>query len=151
MLSGADSDDSAVLLRNDINAMFIKGGFELAKWTTNSSTLRPQLEDSSAAQIVAIDGDEADSSVLGLQWNPASDVFKYKILAPSQNEKITKRRIVSNVAKLYDPNGYLSPVVVTAKILIQKLWQSECTWDSKVPSELAKEYYSFVSELQRLE
>lgn len=150
MLSGGNSVDEAEALRSAMDAMLGRGGFELAKWT-NSDELRLKLQCTESAHLVTIDKDAADSTVLGLRWNPASDIFKYKISTPSQNEKVTKRRIVSNVAKLHDPNGYLSPVVITANILIQKLWQSDCGWDSHVPSELAKEYRSFVSELPHLE
>lgn len=149
LLSGADSDDSAATLHNEMNSMLAKGGFELAKWATNSEHLRSRLQGNE--QLVTIDKDAADSSVLGLRWNPADDVFKYKISTTNQNEKITKRRVVSNIAKLYDPNGYVSPVIITAKILIQKLWQSECTWDGKVPCSLAKEYRNFMCELTQLE
>lgn len=151
MLSGADSVEGARVLHDEMGAMLSKGGFELAMWTTNSCELSPQLKCEATPRLVTIDKDEADCTVLGLRWNPINDVFKYKIWLPTSNEKVTKRRIVSNVAKLYDPNGYLSPVVNTAKVMIQKLWLSNCTWDGVVPTELAKEYETFMSELQQLE
>lgn len=50
---------------------------------------------------------------------------------------------MSEVAKLYDPNGYLGPVVVRAKMFIQQLWLMKIDWDD----ELFKQWKEFYEKL----
>lgn len=148
LLTGADSDSGAISLKNEISALMQKGGFELAKWTTNNMFVHVNICTDESRKTVAFDStNESENSVLGLKWLPSLDAFKYTISVPKADEKVTKRKIVSYVAQLYDPNGYLAPVTVVAKILIQKLWIAKCTWDGKVPQANVDEWSKFVQEL----
>lgn len=112
-ISGAEDATEALKMHQDMTAMLANGGFELAKWTTNSAQVHCTLENEDANKVINFDFDESsENSVLGLCWRPSSDTFRYKISVPSADEKITKRKIVSHAARLYDPNGYLAPVTV---------------------------------------
>ena len=42
---------------------------------------------------------------------------------------LAKRKILSQTAQLFDPIGYTAPVVIRAKIGLQKLWQKGYEWD----------------------
>ena len=52
--------------------------------------------------------------------------------------KLTKRVILSRTAKLFDLLGWLAPVVIKAKILIQHLWQEEKGWDDEIDPKYQK-------------
>lgn len=58
-------------------------------------------------------------------------MLKYKI-ANFDKSKGTKRTILSNIAKLYEPIGLLGPVIVTKKLLMQGLWKYEVDSDKSV-------------------
>jgi len=45
----------------------------------------------------------------------------------------TKRNITSNVAKVFDSLGFLSPATIKMKILLQRLWELKLEWDDSVP------------------
>lgn len=51
------------------------------------------------------------------------------------------------MAKLYDPMGWIAPVLITAKIFIQKLWKSGLSWDDNLTPELLSEWIHFRDEL----
>jgi Pao retrotransposon peptidase len=57
-------------------------------------------------------------STLGLHWNPQKDEFQFIIKKQVQVENITKRQVLSELAKLYDPLGWIAPVLVNAKIIM---------------------------------
>ena len=44
---------------------------------------------------------------------------------------------MSEVAKLYDPLGWLSPVIVKAKMLIQTVWTRKTSWDEELPEDIS--------------
>lgn len=78
---------------------------------------------------------EADAkSVLGLSWRHRDDVFQFKVEKRAQPPKTTKRTITSEAARIYDPQGFLSPVTIRAKFFIQSLWTSKLEWDDELPA-----------------
>lgn len=67
------------------------------------------------------------------------------------NEWPTKRSLVSETSKLFDPLGWLAPVIIKAKILFQGLWQAGLSWDQKLPEDIAKAWLHIRNELHLLE
>jgi hypothetical protein len=59
--------------------------------------------------------------MLGSQWTPDSNNFTFKIKV-DPNEDITKRKALSNLANIFDPLDWLTPITIVAKLFIQKLW-----------------------------
>ena len=50
---------------------------------------------------------------LGVQWVVEKGVFLFNVLEP--NQPLTKRGILSAVSSLYDPMGFVCPIVLEAK------------------------------------
>ena len=69
----------------------------------------------------------------GIQWNPREDFICYSVNLASFPKHVTKRSILSQVAKLFDPLGLLSPVIVKIKIIIQLLCKAGVSWDGSIP------------------
>ncbi|XP_036327394.1 uncharacterized protein LOC118740001 [Rhagoletis pomonella] len=92
----------------------------------------------------------SDTTVLGLHWNPNNDTLFYKVRLPVLDAIRTKRNVLSDVARLYDPSGLLSPVIVWAKIFIQMLWKAELPWDTPLPGDLRDEWLTFRNGLYQL-
>jgi hypothetical protein len=63
---------------------------------------------------------------------------------------ITKRSISSVIARIYDPLGLLAPVIVRAKILLQRVWALKVDWDESLPSDLHSEWNRYYSQLPLL-
>lgn len=95
--------------------------------------------------------DENTTKILGLTWDRSEDQFQYTVNLPSATtEPETKRSIISLIAKLYDPLGWIAPTIIQAKIFIQKLWLSGTNWDEPVSSELRKEWSTYHNQLSNL-
>jgi len=54
----------------------------------------------------------------------------------SEPHVISKRVILSEVARLFDPLGLLGLVIVIAKLILQDLWQLTIQWDESVPQDI---------------
>ena len=83
-------------------------------------------------------------------WNHKQDIFQFNVSCPSVNQW-TKRSILATTAKLFDPFGWLSPVVIAAKILLQELWIRRLDWDDPVPTDLQNWWQTYCAELTNLE
>ncbi|KMQ85253.1 gag-pol protein [Lasius niger] len=66
-------------------------------------------------------------------WHPREDAFSFKV-TPMETKRVTKRAVLSQTARLFDPLGWLVPVVVKAKVLIQSMWLQQLDWDEPVTS-----------------
>ena len=53
-------------------------------------------------------------------------------------EDVTKRTIPRDSSQIYDPLGLLSPVTVSAKILIQELWKNKYDCDTPLPDAICE-------------
>lgn len=60
---------------------------------------------------------------------------------------MTKRSLVSDVAKTFDVLGWYSPTIVKAKILLQMLWLEKIGWDDPVPGAILQEWSRWRREL----
>lgn len=82
------------------------------------------------------------SLVLGLRWNRERDTLQINLnfLKPLHDQCITKRLILAIAHKLFDPLGFLSPVNVCPKLLLQQIWQSGIGWDTEVADDIKEKF-----------
>ncbi|XP_067205327.1 uncharacterized protein [Linepithema humile] len=149
-LFDADDIDSLIDTRVQLMQLMEKGGFQLRKWASNSSELLDDLSIDKSEVTDHLILTENSLKVLGLSWTSIEDLFR---LVVNSNTPIvpTKRSILSFVAKLYDPLDWAAPVIIVAKIMLQKLWLLHCDWDAHLPGELKLRWNDFVLDFNKLE
>lgn len=141
LLSGADSTEEAVTIANEISDILEKGGFQLKKWSSNNIKFIQSIEESKRSANLKIDLNlDGTIKALGIVWNLNHDSFQYNVNLPPIGSHISKRVILSDIQKLFDPLGWLAPSTVMSKILIQKLWLEKINWDEKVTETLEEEW-----------
>lgn len=88
---------------------------------------------------------------MGIWWNPITDKFEFKTKFPETNKPLTKRRFISEASTLYDPFGWLSPITIKIKILMQQTWKEEIGWHQNVSVEIKKSWKKIKEELPLIE
>lgn len=83
-------------------------------------------------------------------WHSVNDTLQYVIKHQAPIKVITKRTVLASIAQIYDPLGLLGPVIVTAKILIQRLWQLKISWDETVPIDIHTRWRAYETQLSTL-
>ncbi|GBM66014.1 hypothetical protein AVEN_39181-1 [Araneus ventricosus] len=132
VLSGADNVSSALKLQQELISLLKAGGMELHKWCANNEMLLENVPTKDQGYQFG-DSDKDTVKTLGLRWNPKEDCFNFTI-TPSASVP-TKRTVLADIAKLFDPLGFLGPVIVKAKIFLQKLWLQKFEWDQELPHQ----------------
>ncbi|XP_045535769.1 uncharacterized protein LOC123721327 [Papilio machaon] len=152
LMTGCQTEEEAVKIYHEFNELLNKTGFTLQKWTSNREELLKQIELDTGRNL-EIKEDET-TRILGLTWNRNSDEFHYTVnlpfSTPSPSVPETKRSVISEISRLYDPLGWIAPCIITAKIFIQKLWISGLDWDDELSAELLAEWQFYRCELQKL-
>ena len=90
------------------------------------------------------------TKTLGIEWNISTDEFRLTIVELLPKTTVTKRMIVSDVAKVLYVLGWFSPVTVKMKILLQRLWEIKLDWDDPVPDKVHQIWSQWRSELPLL-
>lgn len=71
----------------------------------------------------------------------------FRITPTNTAQSITKRHILSEIAKSFGPLGLQAPVGVTAKLLMRQLWRS---WDEQLPEDVIQVWNRFREGLRTL-
>ena len=121
-MSGGTDIAEALEKQTQVIKLLKNGGFTLRKWASNESEALQNIpkEYTELQGNKTIDFDPTIKT-LGLNWNFEADTFSYKVKFNPVTNSPTKRSILSDVSKLYDPLGWISPITIVGKILIQTL------------------------------
>ena len=156
VLTGTKSVSEARRLQIGLIATLKQSQFDVRKWISNTPGIFPDLpeeyrEANENFEFLAIDH---TITIKGIIWNPSSDTFLFKIShidgIPLSDKHITKREMLSDLSKTFDPLGWLSPMMIVLKQLMQQPGKANIDWDGKLPHDIASKYLSWGSKLPRL-
>jgi len=150
LLSGADTINEARSIRDELTALLARGGFNLRQWASNDERLIDDLPTRALHTGVVLDA-ERSLKTLGITWGVRDDQICYTTHPIKIVEKLTKRNILSEIAKIFDPLGLLGPIVLYAKKLMQNVWRSGVHWDESVPQCIHTEWLEFARQLEVIE
>lgn len=147
-LTGADSVEEAVKLQCQLQDLFGKGGFILRKWDSSDPRVlhhvSPELKNSQSTY--GIPDPDQYTKALGIEWNATMDHFHFTVSDLPSLSSMTKRALVSDIAKLFDVLGWFSPTIVTMKILLQQTWELKLGWDDPVSQQVYDTWSQWRSE-----
>lgn len=149
-ITGADTLKAALDLRTQLVGLLARGGLELRKWTSNSLDLLASIPEADREPTLLnfLPGEDASVKILGLVWNPTTDNFSYNINPIHVN--CTKRQILSEIAHIFDPLGWLTPTTFVAKQLMQELWKLGVDWDDEPPQSIQTRWSEYRTQLPSL-
>ncbi|GBO13668.1 hypothetical protein AVEN_149097-1 [Araneus ventricosus] len=146
IVSGAPDLETTRRLQSQLRDALRSCGMTLHKWSSNSPELLNSLLSTDVEHSFSVDTD-LFVKTLGISWKPFQDRFVFKV-SISIKPSYTKREVLSVIARLYDPLGFLDPVLTRAKVLMQRLWQQRLDWDDVLPNPIADEWKEFVTTMK---
>lgn len=150
IFGGADTIQQAQQIVQQLDKLCMAGGFPLKKWVSNHTSVIESIPQENRINFSSVHFQETMiTQILGMNWNSLTDTFQFSVTL-SSTTLITKRNILSTIAKLFDPLGFLAPVTITAKIFIQELWSLKLGWDDSLPLNASRKWISFIEHLQEI-
>ncbi|CAK9799145.1 hypothetical protein ANTPLA_LOCUS1910 [Anthophora plagiata] len=149
LLTGANTISQAIELREQLIKLLKLGGFNLRQWSSNEPMLVQESSDHIALDKVHFIASDTKKT-LGIGWNAKQDYIYYSVDTNTETKRVTKRSILSQIAKLYDPLGLLGPIVISAKLIMQDLWKAQLEWDEAVPQHIYTAWINYISQLPAL-
>ena len=144
VISGADTEKSVVNYYHEGRTIMNDGKFNLRSWASNCSA----LQDIATQESTAHTGDEINT--LGMRWNTSSDTLALtnKTTLNTHQQLITKREVLQQSSKIFDPLGIIAPITIRAKIFLQRLWQESIDWNEPLNESLVADWQKIVNDLQ---
>ena len=104
ILDPVAKNGEATELTKAIDGTLETGGFQVKRWQSNGEW--DHVNNEKDVKDINVPQGKQDEKGLGLVWNNKDDVLKYKVEVKAnktQQPKFTKRNILSQVARTYDP------------------------------------------------
>ena len=146
---GEDTIDEAITTVDTAHTIMTEAGMELRKWESNEPEVMKHCMNISPANT-----SNEERKVLGVYWNSLKDTLFYKVNPTIYQPQtyISKRMIIGSAPKMHDPIGFISPIVVKVKMMIQVLWAAGVEWDENlIGTQVAEEWLRWREDLQNLQ
>lgn len=136
-------EESRTMLHND-------GGFNLTKFIANHPALISDIPEKDHLPTEKAPRPEAPElhKALGVWWNTSSDELLIEFPKPTQDA--TRRGILSYIMSPFDPSGIALPYLLEMKLLVQRLFKADCSWDTPLTGEDLDCWSQWVEELPTL-
>lgn len=161
------SHESAMVTAEGTNVVLQNAGFKVKCWLfSGEPDKRIQLED-----LPPPDAKPVSTQVLGVHWNSSTDVITFSTnlnFSPKKKgvytkpdlteteftrqmpEILTRRIVLEQTMKIYDPLGILCPFTMRAKQLLRETWTFKLDWDDQLPQLMREQWIKFFRELFKL-
>jgi len=133
----------------EVKDVLKEGGFNLTKFVTNDEILLQEIDEEDRAKEVKEFNKEVISKALGVRWDVKEDTLKVEV-STTEDEVITRRRMLSTIATMYDPLGIVSPCIITAKLMFQEASKLKLEWDEEVPAGISRRWREWIQSLHGL-
>ena len=144
VITGANSVDEAIGLYKESKTIFNSASMNLREWMTNNESVNQSIPHSDQAN-------ESDLKVLGMTWDAKKDVMALQNPKSQKvNVIITKRQVLKEIASVYDPLGFLCPVILRGKVLLQLLWKKHLDWDDVLDEDAKSKWLDIRSDLENV-
>ena len=138
--------------------------------------IKPEVSDNNTERpkqrVVMLKGTDEHLRVLGLGWNPENDSIIFEVTLNFSSKKrgvwsgpdlveadlpkalpnvLTRRVVLEQVMKIYDPLGLISPFTLLAKIYLRETWSRKLGWDDPLPADICQRWSNFFTALFKLQ
>ncbi|XP_070407941.1 uncharacterized protein [Nothobranchius furzeri] len=152
-ITSTDGSDKAIQLAEEARRLCALGGLRLHKFVSNDRAVLESIPSSErVADIKDLDltfDNIPSERALGIQWHIKSDCLKFNINLKDQ--PATRRGILSTVASLYDPLGFVAPFLLIGKGVLQEICRHGTGWDDPLTNELRPRWERWKKDLTNLE
>ncbi|KAK7891878.1 hypothetical protein WMY93_023841 [Mugilogobius chulae] len=150
-LASVTSTAEAIQLVEESRALCKTGNLRLHKFVSNSKEVLAAIPEAEQAQAKDQDmalGETHIERALGVQWCIEADEFQFRVVV--KENPLTRRGVLSTVASVYDPLGFVAPFILIGKQILQVLCKDKVNWDDDLPEHILPQWESWLRDLPKL-
>lgn len=150
-LISVKSPAEAINLVEGARALCRTGNLRLHKFVSNDKEVIAAIPTEECAQTKDLDmalGELHIERALGVQWCVEADEFQFRVTV--KENPLTRRGVLSTVASVYDPLGFVAPFILVGKQILQALCKDKLSWDEDLPEHILSQWESWLRDLPHL-
>ncbi len=152
-VTSAETVERAIQLAQEARGLCAKGGLRLHKFVSNNNAVLNSIPASEHATDIRTKNlafsETLTERALGIHWSIERDCFTFNITLKDQPP--TQRGILSTVASIYDPLGFVAPYLLSGKRILQEMCRQGIGWDDPLPEHLRPRWECWRKDLVNLE
>ena len=166
LVSGGKTVKEAFELYRKTRIRLTQGGFSMHKWKSNDMGLMAKINTTHEENVQPHDDNDvtyaksslgnvrdAADKVLGIFSNKSDDTLKFnleEIANYAAQLEVTKRNVLSTLAKVFDPLGVISPLILPAKTLFQEICVQQKGWDEQLDGDLRNKWKLWLNDMKKV-
>lgn len=148
------TEEEAIELIDKAQQLCAKGGLRLHKIISNSkqvlNAVKPEDRANELKDLNLLSKDPMPiERALGIQWCIEQDTLSFRIVLKDQ--PLTRRGVLSTVSSVYDPLGFIAPVILVGRMILQAMCMEKADWDDPVSQDLRPKWDQWRNSLLLLE
>ncbi|XP_053272740.1 uncharacterized protein LOC128430658 [Pleuronectes platessa] len=151
-LASVTSERQAIQLVKEARELCSTGKLRLHKFISTSKEVLATIPKEECAKVAKdLDmalGEQHMDRALGVQWCVTSDQFQFRVLV--KENPFTRRGVLSTVASVYDPLGFVAPFILVGKQILQQMCRDKLSWDDPLPDDLRPLWEYWLKDLKNL-
>lgn len=152
-VSGVECAEKAIHSAREARQVCALGGLRFHKFVSNNKAVLESIPPSQCAvDVTAVNlslTDQPLERALGIYWQLEHDNFRFCVNL--RDQPATRRGILSIVASLFDPLGFLAPFLHKGKAVLQEICRNGMGWDDPLPDGLQPMWEHWKADLANLE
>ena len=131
-------------MKCEATEIFADAKLELHKWHSNEPELEANCENyepTFAKQQLGTTSIPGKGKLLGVPWDKSEDTLGVNF--SNFPAKLTKQGILANLAKVYDPLGLVSPMMLDGKRIYRETCNQKITWDTPLPEVITRQWIAW--------
>ena len=141
----------AAQLAKDVSEALLPRGFKMIKFIGHPKCVTKYIPEELCAKDIKTIETDPEYSALGMKWDTNTDVLFYRKKPKPLEGILTKRKMLSHVASVFDPLGLIAPIIIAGRLLFQRATKLKVGWDEALPEGLTKEWTRWWLSLDDLE
>ena len=133
-ITSRGSADRASQLYLDTKELLSHGGLILHKVMSNSSTVLANIPTDEHAPLE----ENKLRKALGVSWHTDDDIFNFSL--ELDESKSTRRGLLSNLSRFFDPLGVISPLIHQGRLIFHQACRDRYQWDDELSGQLLVKY-----------
>ena len=141
----------AIQLIETTRQICAKANIRLNKLVSNHPEVLQSIPESERSETETLNINLEEVTIeraLGIQWCIVSDEFHFRVTLAVKPK--TRRGILSTVASIFDPMGYIVPFTLIGKQILQDMCRENVGWDDPLSEDLATRWNRWLDELPAL-
>ncbi len=125
------------LFKTEATEILEAGKFPVHKWESNIHDLESE-------------GMSNPTKILGHVWDKSEDTLEIQPPSITEDQPVTKKKILSHLGSIYDPLGVISPTLVEGKRIYREACDENQEWNKEVSPALAKDWLKWTRQLSNI-